>query len=258
MITYEKHHSSSVSYLYRQYDENLQFHPHFHDSFELIYVYEGEVSVFIEKEMYTVKKGECLLVLPKQIHSYYTADYSKTFILIFASSFVSKYYKQSLLSCAKTPYFSLKNKEEIISTLQDCDNVYLLKSYLYYIVYLYTNGTMIPRDNKYNTLMQNVLTYIDKNYQQKITLKDLAIDLGYDYHYLSGIINEGFGSNFLSYLNEYRINKICEIMMDDSQTPINELAYNAGYTSLRTFNRNFIRYKKMTPQEYRQNLIHET
>ena len=105
--------------------------------------------------------------------------------------------------------------------------------------------------------MQHVLTYIEENYQHEITLKGLAKKLGYDYHYLSSIINTGLNSNFLSFLNGYRINKVCELMMDDSTTPISDLAYNCGYTSLRTFNRNFIEIKKVTPSEYRQKLIHE-
>ena len=88
-----------------------------------------------------------------------------------------------------------------------------------------------------------------------ISLKNLAKELGYDYHYLSSIVNNGLNSNFLSYLNEYRINKVCELMMDDCLTPISDLAYNCGYTSLRTFNRNFLQIKKLTPSQYRQNLI---
>ena len=59
----------------------------------------------------------------------------------------------------------------------------------------------------------------------------------------------------MSYLNEYRINKVCELMMDDCLTPISDLAYSCGYTSLRTFNRNFLQIKKLTPSQYRQNLI---
>ena len=108
MITYEKH-RSAINYLYRQYDENLQFHSHFHESFELIYVYEGEISVVIEKEIYTIKKGQCLLIMPNQIHSYFTKKYSKTFILIFAYSYVATFYKYSLLYCSKKPYFNLEN-----------------------------------------------------------------------------------------------------------------------------------------------------
>lgn len=254
MIEYEKHHSSSINYIYRQYDTNLEFGSHFHDSFELIYVFEGEIIVFIEKEKYNLKKNQCLLILPNQIHSYMTETHSKTFILIFASSYVAKYYKQSLLYCAEKPYFNLDDKK-IIDQLQNSDNTFLLKSNLYYIVYLYTSNKLISRDIKYNTLMQHVLTYIEKNYQENISLKNLAKELGYDYHYLSSIVNNGLNSNFLSYLNEYRINKVCELMMDDCLTPISDLAYSCGYTSLRTFNRNFLQIKKLTPSQYRQNLI---
>lgn len=257
MITYEKHHSSSLDYIYRQYDTNLDFGSHFHDSFEFIYVFEGEILVNIEKEKYLIKKGQGLLILPNQIHSYSTSDASKTFILIFASSYVAKFYKQSLKFYSANPYFSLEKVPNIIDLLEKEEDPYLLKSLLYYIVYKYTQGNIIPRDEKYNTLMQHVLNYVEENYQHEITLKTLSKSLGYDYHYLSGIINDGLNSNFLSFLNEYRINKICELMMDDPLTPISDLAFSCGYTSLRTFNRNFIAIKKMTPRKYRQNLIKE-
>ncbi len=257
MIAYENHRSSSINYLYRQYDTDFEFGLHFHDSFEFVYVFEGEITITIEKEKYNIKSGEGLLILPNQIHSFNTLKHSKTFILIFASSYVAKYYKQSLTYCSKKPYFSLKGENELVERLQQTDNIFLLKSLLYYLVYLYTQSESIPRDVKYNTLMQHVLTYIEENYQHEITLKGLAKKLGYDYHYLSSIINTGLNSNFLSFLNGYRINKVCELMMDDSTTPISNLAYNCGYTSLRTFNRNFIEIKKVTPSEYRQKLIHE-
>ena len=257
MIAYENHRSSSINYLYRQYDTDFEFGSHFHDSFEFVYVFEGEIVVNIEKEKYNIKSGEGLLILPNQIHSFNTLKHSKTFILIFASSYVAKYYKQSLTYCSKKPYFSLKDKLDLVERLQHEENIFLLKSLLYYLVYLYTQSESIPRDVKYNTLMQHVLTYIEENYQRDITLKELSKALGYDYHYLSSIINNGLNSNFLAFLNEYRINKVCELMMDDSSTSISDLAYSCGYISLRTFNRNFLEIKKITPREYRQKLIHE-
>ena len=258
MITFEKDRSTSLDYIYRQYNTDFCFGLHFHDSFEFLYVEEGEITVTIEKDKYVVNKGNGLLILPKQIHSYHTENHSKIFILIFGSSYVAKYNKQALLYTAKKPFFEIQRPEEVIEILKKSCNNYLLKSVLYYIVYLYTEGSeRIKRDEKYNILMQNVFTYVEENYQKEINLKSLAKDLGYDYHYFSSIINTDLGTNFSSFLNEFRINKVCELMVDDSSTSISDLAYGCGYNSLRTFNRNLIEFKNMTPTEYRQNLIHE-
>ena len=81
MIAYENHRSSSINYLYRQYDTDFEFGLHFHDSFEFVYVFEGEITITIEKEKYNIKSGEGLLILPNQIHSFNNIHINLRFFL---------------------------------------------------------------------------------------------------------------------------------------------------------------------------------
>ena len=255
MITYEKNRSLISDYYYRQYDTNLNFEQHFHDSFEFIYVVSGSISITISDKEYEVKEKKGLLILPNQIHSYKTDKESKTFIFIFSSSYVAKYYKTSLLYCAKNPILDISGRESLINDLQNIDDPFLFKSNLYYLVYLYSNQEMIERKDDFGTISKAMISYIDENYSSKISLKNIADNLGYNYHYLSSLFNNSINCNFQSFINEYRINKFCELLIDDHDSPINELAFKVGYTSLRTFNRNFFHIKKCTPKEYRINLI---
>ena len=121
---------------------------------------------------------------------------------------------------------------------------------------MYAKKELIERKDDFGTISKAMISYIDDNYQSKISLRIIADNLGYNYHYLSSLFNNSINCNFQSFINEYRINKFCELLIDDYTTPINELAFKVGYTSLRTFNRNFFHLKKCTPKEYRINLVH--
>lgn len=255
MITYEKKRSDNLDYLYRQLDEDLTFQSHFHDSFEFIYVFEGEIRITINEKTYSLHEREGLLILPNQVHSYKTDKHSKTFLIIFASGYVYQYYKTSLAYCSKEPILDLTGKQDLIQDLIQGSDTYLLKSRFYYLVYLYNQTKKEQRTDDIGTITQRLLSYIEENYQKKISLKNIAEDLGYNYNYLSTIFNERMQTNFQDFLNEYRINCFCLLLNEDHKTPIHELAMKVGYTSLRSFHRNFRHYKKTTPKEYRMNLI---
>lgn len=257
MITYEKTRSDNLDYLYRQYDENLSFQSHFHDSFEFIYVFEGEIQITIGDKTYTLHKKEGLLILPNQVHSYQSQRHSKTFIIIFASGYIYQYYKTALAYCSIDPILNLEEQEDLILDLQEAEDNYLLKSRFYYLVYLYNKTKLEKRTDDIGTITQRLLAYIEENYKRKISLKTISRDLGYNYNYLSTLFNQRMQTNFQDFLNEYRINRFCLLLKEDHKTPIHELATEVGYTSLRSFHRNFRHYKKTTPKEYRLNLTKE-
>lgn len=253
MILYEQQRSTGNDYIYRQFDENLNFQLHFHNSFELILCQKGVVIITLDRNTYELSEGESLLILPNQVHSYATRTYSKTFILIFASTYVSKFYKKSLLQCATDPKITLSDNA-FIQQIQSEENVYLLKSLLYYVIFLYTQKEQINRDIKYTSLMCSILNYVDEHYAENISLLSLSKELGYDYNYISSIFNARFSTNFLDYVNTYRINKACEIIEQEKEYSIYELASIVGYSSLRTFHRNFRKMKQISPLEYIKNL----
>jgi len=74
-------------------------------------------------------------------------------------------------------------------------------------------------------------------------------------HHLSEVLNQHQGKNFYQFVNEYRINYICEILQKDQQTRILDIALSAGFSSKSTFNAVFKQFKKLTPSQYRQQLL---
>jgi AraC-like DNA-binding protein len=98
--------------------------------------------------------------------------------------------------------------------------------------------------------MQEHQSYLDN----QLTLTRLAEIVGISTHHLSEVLNQHEGKNFYQFVNEYRINYICEKMKHDKEIKILDLAMSAGFSSRSTFNAVFKQFVKLTPSQYRKQL----
>ena len=99
-------------------------------------------------------------------------------------------------------------------------------------------------------LLHTTLSYIQDNYTSNISLRSLAKKLGYSYTYLSRYLNNVMGISFVDFINENRINYALYLLKNTKNT-ITDIAYECGYSSIRTFNRNFLKITNTTPKAYR-------
>ncbi|MEG1427781.1 MAG: AraC family transcriptional regulator [Oscillospiraceae bacterium] len=106
--------------------------------------------------------------------------------------------------------------------------------------------------SKNQSAILNVLEYIEKNYEEDLKISDLAKLCNMSEPYFRKLFRELVNLSPLDHLNFVRIQKACA-MLTGSDEPIISVALACGYTSVSTFNRNFVRYQSTTPTEYRQN-----
>lgn len=90
-----------------------------------------------------------------------------------------------------------------------------------------------------------------------LTVNDLADPLSLTYHTLSQVINSGFGMNFYTYINSYRIEEVKRMLADPKMRDENILtiAYEAGFKNKSNFNTIFKQKTGLTPSEYRRKLL---
>ena len=103
------------------------------------------------------------------------------------------------------------------------------------------------KDNK--NLLAEIFKFIENNYKEDCTLKELSASIGYDYAYLSRYFKNVVGISFNSYVNMYRLNHAC-YLLDNTSDHILNIAIESGYKSLRSFNRNFKIHFGISPNEY--------
>lgn len=104
------------------------------------------------------------------------------------------------------------------------------------------------------TLMNRILSHIQNNYQNSITLNDIARQVYLSPTYLSSIISNETGKGFSDLLNEVRIQKAIELLSDPKKK-ITEIAYAVGYNEPQYFTMTFKKYTDMTPRDYREMLL---
>ncbi|ERT62845.1 AraC family transcriptional regulator [Peptoniphilus sp. BV3AC2] len=96
----------------------------------------------------------------------------------------------------------------------------------------------------------NMVKYIYKNYAKNLHIGNISkmFDL------TPPAINEALSylveMNFSNFLNNLRIKRAAELLIE-TEKPIIEIALEVGYNSSKTFSRNFIKFMRVNPGEFR-------
>lgn len=103
-----------------------------------------------------------------------------------------------------------------------------------------------------NSLINQVLDFISKNYNKEYKLNDIAGIFFISPFNLSRLFKKHTSKNYIEYLHEVRIKKALE-MLDANTESIKEIAEKAGYTNLNNFYKHFKDYSGTTPRAYLEN-----
>lgn len=250
---YQFEHLGSPEYLKFEEGENFSFPLHLHQCFELITVTEGNMMVTVDKTEYSLSAGDSLLIFPNQIHSLESND-SKHILCIFSArlvqAFASMRQGQRPL-CNKFsagPYVAEKLQQfkgETTTTFK--------KGLLYSVCALFDEGaTYRTSEPEKEQLLFRIFSFVEENFKGDCTLAALSVKSGYDYSYLSRYFKKTVGISFNDYVNQYRISHAC-YLIKNTEFSVLECAFESGFSSLRSFNRNFKELYNLTPAKYRKN-----
>jgi len=106
-----------------------------------------------------------------------------------------------------------------------------------------------------NERINKVYQYVRKNYQKKISLSDVATHVNMSEEYFSRFFSKSLMKSFFTFLNEYRINRACKLLIETDKQ-VSEICYGTGFESIPFFYRQFKKIKKCPPQAYRLKFHH--
>lgn len=234
---------------------DFSFPMHLHSNFELIVVTEGEMQVAVDNKIYTLKQEEALLVFPNQAHELKTIEHSCHFLCIFSSKLVSAF---STLYSSMVPENNLFKPDfayiEKLASLTSSDSIMSVKGILYSICGMFDETACYVKDSRRNNeLLSEIFNFVENNYSSKCSLEDLSESTTYNYVYLSKYFKRMTGISFTDYVNRFRISEACYLLLNSSDS-ILSIAYDCGFDSLRSFNRNFKNIIGKTPSEYKSRI----
>ena len=228
---------------------NNDWEYHLHRSFEFIIVYEGSVSLSVGGDGYELRSGECIFIPPFVPHSISSSSDSLFFIAVFSGDYAEEVAKLFKSRRADNYKFSLSENTQRYVMEHLCPDFgvrngermpvpkkFMLKSCLYAICSEFLDGATLLPNKREDSLILDMLSYVEAHYLEDITLKDMARSLGYSHEYISRIFNRTLGVSFKSLVNQYRLERAIAMIRSSDESYVS-IALACGFQSLRSFNR---------------------
>lgn len=102
-----------------------------------------------------------------------------------------------------------------------------------------------------NDRLGKITEYVMQNFDKEIALPEVARIANMAVTTFCNFFKEQYRTTFVEYLNSVRIGHACKLLSEKDQNIV-EVAYECGFNNLANFNRQFKKYKKMTPSQFRK------
>lgn len=140
---------------------------------------------------------------------------------------------------------------KVFDIIDNCHYLYEIIQFISEQTEMVMNATGNPSRD---TVLDDILYYIDHNYQTNIKLESIAPLFGYNSAYLGKIFSKTIGENFNSYVDHKRIEHSKELLAEN-KLKVYEIAEQVGYKNVDYFHKKFKKYVGISPAEYRKNII---
>lgn len=246
------------------------FPDHWHEEMEIFLVTCGRIELVLDGKAVELGRGDVALINPGQIHGYrpltdgagYEAYVFPLEHLLFASEDDDQLDGLRPLVEGKMGFPLFLPREPAlqgligsileVNTLKEPGFQLLTKTYLLQLVVaLARRSALTPMPaSRHNDICRHILRYIQQHYTEKISVADIAAEVGLSSTYFSAFFTQHFSQRFSDYLCTYRIAQSC-LLLDSTALSVTAVALAVGFSSGSYFIQRFRREKGMTPYAYR-------
>lgn len=115
--------------------------------------------------------------------------------------------------------------------------------------------SIVKEEDARITPVRTALLHIYSHYAEPLTVSGLAGLCCLSESHFRRIFKEIIGISPLEYLQHYRIQHACHLILQD-RIPLNETAKQVGYQTLSSFNRQFRQYTGLSPSAWKKEYLH--
>ena len=145
-------------------------------------------------------------------------------------------------------YMAKNKKTEPQITAQIKTKIILLQ----FILEMWEKGFVIENDKSgRNTIEKEMISYIQQNFMEKISLKEFSEQFHLSEKYISRYFKEHFHITLSQYITHLRLEHAKQLLQD-TDTPVTEIAMQSGYQNVSYFIRSFKKTYGVSPLKYRK------
>lgn len=262
-----------------QKKKEFDFPFHYHPEYELTYILSSEGIRYVGNHFENFGENDLLLLGPNLPHCWKNRNENMTeasaLVIQWKEDFLGKdwvaskefdaiktiqqlsgkgikftetvalRFRERLLSIVSlAPFDKLMSLLQILHELANCNQYEVLCK----------EGFSYRLDFVDNDRINTVYQYVKKNFKEKITLASISTAVNMSEGSFSRFFSKLMKKSFFAFLNEYRINVACNLLIETDMQVI-QVCYAAGYESLPFFYRQFKKYKSCTPQSFKSQFL---
>ena len=234
--------------------------------FQIIYIVSGCGHFHFDntENEIIVSAGNIVLFRPKELqkYEYYGKDKTEVYWVHFTGSDVKNILRRYGFSDNKRVFpvgTSIEYErifKQIITELQRCqanheEMTALLLRHLFIIFQRELARERTLRNEYLNCEMDIAVTYFNENYNRNISIEEYASCRGMSVSWFIRNFKKFTGSTPMQFIMAIRINN-AQILLDETNFSINEIAKMVGYDNQLYFSRLFHKLKGYSPRDYRK------
>lgn len=109
--------------------------------------------------------------------------------------------------------------------------------------------------NNHGTRLQVIFDYVIKNFNQNITLNEVAVMAHMSPNAFCRFFKQRCNKSFFTFVTEVRVAHACELLIEKNDLSIGEIAVKSGFNSISNFNKQFKAIQGLNPSKYYKNLL---
>ncbi|WP_025680790.1 helix-turn-helix transcriptional regulator [Paenibacillus massiliensis] len=247
---------------------------HFHDSYEIYYLLDGERYYYIHNRLYALQAGDLIVITKNELHRTTNKGPAghERILINFDDRFIRKALdihqdSQPLLPNQNFLLRPDSREQEAIREMMSamlreqvqelsfkllCQQS-LLVQLLILIRRIQAAGhsPIIPERSEKQERVYEIIEHLNQEYTRRLTLEDIADVFYISSPYLCRIFKETTGFTVIEYLNYVRIRQAQELLRETSWR-VTRIAESTGFDSIAHFGRVFKQMTNRTPLQYRK------
>lgn len=243
---------------------------HWHRSLEFDLVLSGQMQGTVSGRTRTLQPGDILFANSGELHSvdYINPnDHLLAVTILISYDFIVKWFPDY-----EEFFFDVEHHPEIMDAIRDyityIGNIYQKKEafweleiagQLHLLLLLLIRRTAVRQKDSHSVRKQHnsdtirkVITYINQNYQEPLTLENVSYYAGFTSAYFSRFFHKNMGVTFYKYLNDIRLHYALLDLLNKKAT-ITDCAFHNGFPNVKSFIETFKKTYHCTPGQYKKN-----
>ncbi|WP_042342114.1 AraC family transcriptional regulator [Bacillus timonensis] len=262
---------------------------HSHQEYEIYFFHSGSCRYLIKNQIYDLEPGDILLMDGKSLHKPIVSldkEYIRS-VVHFSPQWIESVLKElkalylldvfrKLHHCFIRTNENQQSKQleklicrldELFRTSDDNESFMAETEMKILLIQILLLVNKMGRANSYRKpdkkdektdYVENIVTFIQENYMDKLTVDSIAQSLNLSKSYLSHLFKEMTGFTVMEYLMATRLTQAKIKLVMEPDKPLKDVAFDCGFESASHFSRYFKQKVGENPKDYRKKHVTET